>query len=100
MISEQFQKHCQREIRRAEWKFINNTIQTDFDYDNSKPYWNLIKSCNCDNMGVSPLRHNGKLNIKLIEKAKILLDQFKSVFTHYNDSYFTTPTKQAIPNFQ
>ena len=51
-------------------------------------------------MGVSPLRQNGKLHIEPIEKAKILLSQFKSVFTHDNDSYITPPTNQAIPNCQ
>ena len=95
-----FQKHCQREIRRAEWKYINDTIQTGLENNNPKPFWNLIKSRKCDNMGVSPLRQNGKLHIEPEKKAKILLNQFKSMFTQGDDSYITPPTNQTIPNCQ
>ena len=94
-----FQKHCQRETRRAEWKFINNTIQIGLENNNPKPFWNLIKSRKCDNTGVSPLRQNGKLLIEPVDKAKVLLNQFKSVFTQDDGSFVAPPTNQTLMTF-
>ena len=76
-----FQKFCKRELRRAEWKFINNTIQEGLKNGNSKPFWRLVKARKQDNTGVSPLKKNGQLISDSQGKADCLLAQFKSVFT-------------------
>ena len=39
------QKRCKREIRRAEWRHINSTIQEGLDNNNTKPFWNFVKVC-------------------------------------------------------
>jgi hypothetical protein len=44
-------------------------------------FWKYIKSRKNDNIGVSPLKSNGKLVSNSKGKAEILIQQFKSVFT-------------------
>ncbi|XP_074649597.1 uncharacterized protein LOC141904816 [Tubulanus polymorphus] len=55
-------KDCRREIRKAEWDHINNTIQTSLDNKDTKPFWRYIKSRRRGNVGVSPLKEVGKLH--------------------------------------
>ena len=54
--------------------------------NNSKPFWNFIKSKKKDNVGVSPLKVNGTLFSDTKKKADILLRQFKSVFSQEDDA--------------
>ena len=75
------QKHCKHEIRRAEWKYLNQIITNGLEEKNNKPFWNFVKSKKKDNSGVAPLKSNGKLYNDPKSKASILLNQFKSVFT-------------------
>ena len=76
-----FQKDCKRAIRKAEWVHVNNQIQSGFEEGSSKPFWQYIKSRRSDNVGVSPLKDHGQLVSDSRGKARILLEQFKSVFT-------------------
>ena len=73
------QKRCKREIRRAEWRHINSTIQEGLDSNNTKPFCNFVKARMKDNVGVSPLEVNGRLFSNRENKAEIFLKQFKSV---------------------
>ena len=75
------QKLCRKEFRKAEQDFINKTIQDGLADNNPKPFWRYIKSKKNDNLGVSPLKENGQLRSEAKEKAEILLNQFKSVFS-------------------
>lgn len=47
----------------------------------TKPFWKYTKSQKQDNVGVSPLKRDGKLVTSSTDKANILNQQFKSVFT-------------------
>jgi hypothetical protein len=76
-----YQKYCRRELRRAEWQYINGTIQEGLDSNNSKPFWRFVKARKQDSTGVSPLKDNGQLHSDSQTKADLLLQQFKSVFT-------------------
>nr|KAG5694853.1 hypothetical protein BaRGS_028781 [Batillaria attramentaria] len=95
----QFQKHCRRELRRAEWRYINGTIQEGLDRNDSKPFWRFIKARKQDNTGVAPLKENGHLHSDSQSKADILLKQFKSVFTKDSTQPLPcpTPVSSAIP---
>jgi hypothetical protein len=44
-------------------------------------FWCYVKSKNEDNMGISPLLSAGKLVSDSTHKAKLLVNQFSSVFT-------------------
>ena len=77
----EFQKHCRRELRRAEWQFINGKISEGLEQKDNKPFWRFIKARKQDSTGVAPLKDKGQLHTDSQTKAAILLDQFKSVFT-------------------
>ena len=48
------QKECRRHLRRAEWQYINTTIENGLMTRNSKPFWRYVKSRRQDNAGVAP----------------------------------------------
>ena len=45
------------------------------------PFLRYIRSQKQDNVGISPLKDGGNLHTDTMEKAEILSNQFKSVFT-------------------
>jgi hypothetical protein len=51
------------------------------DKNNSKPFWKYVKLRKQDNIGVAPLKYKGQQINDSKHKAKLLLDQFASVFT-------------------
>ena len=60
----------------------------------TKPFWRYVKSLHRDNSGISPLKQDGKLHNDSKDKAEILNNQFKSVFT------VTQPSASEIPEPQ
>ena len=80
-IFKKYQKLCKREFKKAELDYVNKTIQEVFENNNSKPFWRYIKSKRQDNIGIAPLKQKGSLFSDRKDKAQILVDQFRSVFT-------------------
>ena len=72
---------CKREFKKAETDYVNKTIQEGFENNNSKPFWRYIKSKRQDNIGTAPLKRKGSLFNDCKDKAQILVEQFRSVFT-------------------
>ena len=60
-----------------------------------KAFWNFFKSCKQDNTGVSPLKVRGQLVSDSPGKTRLLLQQFKSVFTQ--DTYTTLSPVNSSP---
>ena len=81
-----FQRECKRTIRRAEWAHVNTIIEEGLKQKNSKPFWRYIKSKRQDNVGIAPLTENGQLYSDSKSKARILVNQFQSVFTPEDNS--------------
>ncbi|KAH3877157.1 hypothetical protein DPMN_001014 [Dreissena polymorpha] len=54
-----YQKHCKKDFKKAEIDYINNTIQSGLDENNTKPFWRYVKSRRKDNTGVAPLKKIG-----------------------------------------
>jgi hypothetical protein len=52
-----------------------------FENNNLKPFWNYMKSKKQYKLGVALLKRSGGLTNESKEKAEILNNQFKSVFT-------------------
>ena len=77
----QSQKDVQAALKRARWNHINGLLQTGLDEGSSKPFWRYIKQQKQDNVGVSPLKKDGKLYPDSHSRSEILASQFKSVFT-------------------
>ena len=86
-----YQKKCKQAFRRAQWDYVNNTIAEGLANNNSKPFWRYIKSQKNDNVGVAPLKSQGKLHSEGKDKAEILINQFSSVFTKHS------PTRRPNP---
>ena len=85
------QRKCRKAFRQAEWKYVNEKIQSGLEENNSKPFWKYIKSKKSDNLGVSPLRSKGKLHSDDKEIAEILKKQFSSASTINKPSSETMP---------
>jgi hypothetical protein len=98
-----FQKECKRQVRKAEWNYINDTIMEGLQNNNSKPFWKYAKSLKQDNIGVSPLKGNGQLVNDSKRKADILINQFKSIFTREENKTLPKTTKhisRSIPDLE
>ena len=63
---------------------------------NSKPFWQYIWNLRQDNISVSPLKNEGRLEPDRLQKAEILSRQFKSVFTNEDK---ISVDKLFCPNF-
>ena len=81
-----FQRECKKAIRRAEWTHVNNIIEDGLKNKNTKPFWNYIKCRRQDNIGIAPLKENATLFSDSKSKARILIQQFQSVFTPEDNS--------------
>ena len=79
------QKSFQSELKKAKRQYINSTLYTSLDKGNHKPFWKFIRIQREDNVGVAPLKEDGRLQAPHEAKYKILAKQFKSVFT--DDKY-------------
>ena len=75
----------QRETRQAYNNFIKDTISPDAK-GNPKKFWGFIKNKRVDDTGIAPLRNRDGIIYSNSEmKAKILNDQFSSVFNSDED---------------
>ena len=97
------QRECKRAFKRAEINYINNTIQKGLDENNCKPFWRFVKSRKQDYVGIAPLKKMGRLLNDSKDKAEILVDQFKSVFTQDKGDNSSLPdtgkrAKESIPD--
>jgi len=81
-----YQRECKKEFKKAEINHINIAIEKGLEENNTKPFWRYVKSRRQDNIGVQPLKHKGQLFNSSKDKAQILVDQFKSVFTKHNNN--------------
>ena len=68
----QFQRQCKKEMRQAEWDYINNIILEGLASNNTKPFWRYVKAKRQDNIGVAPLKEGGVLYNDSKGKARIL----------------------------
>ena len=79
-------------MRTAENNFIQNKLEKGLKENSTKPFWQYVKSRRQDNTGVAPLLKDSDLKCDAPSKAKILLDQFCSVFTKV--------TRDPMPNME
>ena len=80
--------------------FLTNILLTE-DLNNRKLFWKYIKSKRKENIGISILKsQNGSVVSNSQEKAEILNNQFKSVFTIENTENFPNKGPSSYPKFQ
>jgi len=70
---------------KAHWTYVNGILLEGLENNGTKPFWSYIKARKQDNIGVALLKKNGVLINNSKDKAEILSDQFRSVFTHEED---------------
>lgn len=87
-------KETKKQIKQAHWQHLNRILESAQEDNNPKPFWQYVKSQQQDSVGVAPLRSNGQLFSDPRSKAKILQEQFCSVFTQDKDS----PDRNRKPN--
>ena len=78
-------KSFQTQLKNAHWQYVNDMLRSSLEDGDSKPFYRYIKSKREDNVGVSPLKEDGKLHVTAVKKCEILARQFRSVFTNDND---------------
>ena len=62
---------------------MNGILKDGLEQGNNKPFYQYVKSQQQDSQGVAPLREkaSGQLYSDASSKARLLSEQFKSVFT-------------------
>ena len=74
-------KEANKIIRKAHWDYVNKALIDGLNEKNSKPFWKYIKAKKLENFGIAPLKKDNTLHCSAAQKAKLLNDQFYSVFT-------------------
>ena len=90
-------KQVTQQMRKARSDYVNNIIESAFQEADTKPFWKFIRSKRGENIGVAPLKSQGKLLADGRSKAEILNNQFKSVFTKEKSSDIPTPYGPNFP---
>ena len=80
-----YHKHTNSLLRKSRTRYIGKILGDDLDSGNNKAFWRYIKSQRTESSGVAPLKDKGQLCSGPLGKAKILANQFKSVFTRDKD---------------
>ena len=71
-------------LRQAHWAYVNSILVDGLERGDVTPFYGYVKSQQQDSQGVSPLRERGQLFSDAPSTARILSEQFKSVFTRDN----------------
>ena len=82
-------------MRKTEYQYVNRVIEEGMRGNNTRPFWRYVKERRQDNTGVAPLKKGTTLFSDSTTKAKILLDQFCSVFTKDDGSQL--PKMKSAP---
>ena len=93
----------QRQIRRGYWKHLNSvfTEETATNQAGNKKFWSYIKNQRSSNVGVAPLKKEGRLTSDPKEQAELLNNHFQSVFgdgQEYTAEEFEHKTGMADTN--
>ena len=91
----------QKQVRQAQWNYVNAILNESLEHGNNKPFWKYIKARRNDNIGVAAIKNNGILYHDSKTKAELLNHQFKSVFTMDDDTdHLPTMSHPKYPNIE
>ncbi|XP_063442405.1 uncharacterized protein LOC134722713 [Mytilus trossulus] len=93
-----FQKECTKQLRKAEYEYVNQIIFEGLNNNDTKPFWKYIKSKRQDSGGIAPLKRETSLVSDSKGKAELPLEQFKSVFKITTDTNLPTTKIRAKIN--
>ena len=82
---QKLKKETRSACKHAFNDYLTNIVSPD-SVSNPKRFWSFIKSRRCDSSGVAPLKgHDGVMYSDSSMKAKLLNEQFTSVFTREDE---------------
>ena len=92
------QKLTNKHLKKAHRGHINKRLSNALEENNTKPFWNYIKSLRNDSVGVAPIKDKNQLHSDPTTKASLLNAQFQSVFVK-DDKKGTSPipTGESFP---
>ena len=91
-------RQIDRKIRKAHGSYIREVIGASLKSDNTRPFWNFIKSKRKEVSGVSPLNVANNIISSAKGKAEALNHQFCSVFTKENQINFPDLGSSKVPD--
>ena len=80
-----YQKATIKALKEARWTYIEGMLIWGLEEGNNRSFWKYVKSQREDGCGVAPLKEEGQLYADSPTKARILNNQFCSLFTQDND---------------
>lgn len=89
-----------RGIKKAHNRYINEVIGGSLRSENTKPFWNYIKSTRQEVFGISTLSSKGRVVSFAQDKAEVLNQQFSSVFTKEDLQNIPQINSNSIPDLQ
>lgn len=93
-----YRREIDRKIRRAHKSYLRDVIGASLKSENTKPFWNFVKSKKQNVSGISPLHINDRIISSAKEKAETLNHQFSSVFTREDQSTIPNLGPSHIPD--
>ena len=102
----QLRRDVQRQLRRSYWAYLNDIFEEDDPQTNKsvkhKRFWTYIKHQKSSNIGVAPLKVDGRLVTDPKEQANILNHQFQTAFSEgksYSREEFTEKCKMPHTDY-
>ena len=91
-------KTAKKTQRQAYWNYINNIVDPEDNKTSNKGFWSFLKKLKTDSAGISVLKKDGQTAISSQEKAEMLNNQFRSVFTNEDTSNIPQPEGKISPD--
>ena len=91
----------QKQVRQANWNYVNAILNKSLEHGNNKPFWKYIKARHNYNIGVAAIKNNGILHHDSKTKAELLNHKLKAVFTMDDDTdHLPTMSHPKYPNIE
>jgi hypothetical protein len=85
-----FRNKVTKSIRCAHHRYINEVVGGNLQ-ENPKSFWSYVKLMRTENLGIPPLKYDGKMCTSDSEKANALNSHFKAVF--HKEDLTSVPSK-------
>ena len=91
-------RRTDRKIKKQYKTYVRDVIGTSLQSENTKPFWNFIKTKKQEVFGISALSVAGRTISSAKEKAETLNNQFCSIFTEEDLSNIPDTGRNSVPD--
>ncbi|CAG2231803.1 unnamed protein product [Mytilus edulis] len=84
-----FQKECKKQLRKAEYEYVNQNIFEGLNNNDTKPFWKYIKSKRQDSGGIAPLKKG----------TNLVSDSYTHLYSLGNSPINVDEVKKALKNY-